>query len=255
MEAIILGSGTSQGIPVIGCKCDICSSKDEKDKRLRSSLLLKAKELNILIDAGPDFRQQMLRESVDKLDAIIFTHEHRDHIGGLDDVRAYNFRTKKPMEIYAEKRVEEFIKKEYSYAVEETEYQGLPRMHFNTIDEQKFEIGDIVITPIRALHNKLPVLGFRIGDFSYLTDCNSISDKEIQKIIGSKTLIIDALRIKQHVSHFSLSEAIEVIKKCKPKQAFLTHISHYLGLHKELKSTLPQNIKPSYDGQVIEFDI
>ncbi len=255
MEAIILGSGTSQGVPVIGCTCKICQSDNEKDKRLRSSLLLKTGELNILIDAGPDFRQQMLREKIDKLDAIVFTHEHRDHIGGLDDVRAFNFRTHEPMQVYAEKRVEDFIRKEYSYAFTNTSYPGIPKLNFNTINENPFQISNIKITPIRAMHSKLPVLGFRIGDLTYLTDLNSISDKELKKIIGSETLIIDALRTKPHTSHFCLDEALQVIKQCNPEKAYLTHISHYLGLHNEMNTQLPENIKLAYDGMKLTFNL
>ncbi|PLX06149.1 MAG: hydrolase [Marinilabiliales bacterium] len=255
MEAIILGSGTSQGVPVIGCKCNVCKSEDTKDHRLRSSLLIKTPELNILIDSGPDFRQQLLREKIDKLDAIIFTHEHRDHIGGLDDVRAFNFMTKSPMDIYAEQRVQEALRREFYYVFSCANYPGIPRLNLNTIDETPFYIGNIKVIPIRAMHYKLPILGFRIGDLSYITDANYISEEEKKKIFGSKILIINALRKKKHISHFSLEESLKIIKDCSPRHAYLTHISHHLGLHKDISLELPENTELSYDGQKIKFNL
>ncbi len=248
MEAIVLGSGTSQGVPVIGCKCKVCQSKNPKDKRLRSSILIKTHNKNILIDAGPDFRMQMLRENIDKLDAILFTHEHKDHIGGLDDVRAFNHMTKSPMEIYAEARVHEALKKEYYYAFVERDYPGIPKLHLNIIDNSEFNIDRVTIKPIRAMHHKLPVLGFRVGDLTYLTDLSYISEIEKQKILGSKIFIVDALRIKPHISHFCLEEALKIIEDCKPQKAYLTHISHYLGLHNDINEILPSNVKLAYDG-------
>ncbi|MDD2636097.1 MAG: MBL fold metallo-hydrolase [Bacteroidales bacterium] len=255
MEAIILGSGTSQGVPVIGCKCDVCRSSNPKDNRLRSSLLLKTNDTNILIDAGPDFRQQMLREKVEVLDAIIFTHEHKDHIAGLDDVRAFNFSTNQPMEIFAERRVQTALKNDYSYVFSGSNYPGIPRLNLNTIDEEPFFIKDIKITPIRVMHYKLPILGFRIGDLTYITDANYIAEEEKLKIIGSKTLIINALRKEKHIAHFSLDESLKIITECSPRKAYFTHIAHQMGLHNEINTLLPEFIELAYDGLKINFNI
>lgn len=253
MEVIILGTGTSQGIPVIGCKCEVCTSKNPHDNRLRSSVLIKIEEINILIDSGPDFRQQMLRQNIDKLDAIVFTHEHKDHIGGLDDVRAFNFLTKKPMEIYAEKRVQEALRREYAYVFSDNNYPGIPRLNLNTIDETPFYIQNIKVTPIRVMHYNLPIFGFRIGDFTYITDANYISEEELQKIFGTKILIINALRKEKHLSHYSLEEALEIIKIISPRKAFLTHISHNMGLHDKINPQLPENVALAYDSQILTF--
>ncbi len=248
MEIIFLGTGTSQGVPVIGCKCPVCISNEKKDKRLRTSLFVKTDKINILIDAGPDFRQQMLRENITKLDAILFTHEHKDHISGLDDIRAFNFMTKKPMEIYAEIRVQKALQKEYSYVFSDNPYPGIPKLNFNTIAEDIFYIDDIKITPIRLMHQHLPILGFRIGDLSYITDANYIAKKEKEKLSGSKVFIINALRREKHISHFTLNEAVEIAKEVGAEKTYLTHISHNMGLHKSIKSELPKNIEPAYDG-------
>lgn len=253
MEVIILGTGTSQGVPVIGCKCEVCTSKNPHDNRLRSSVLIKIEGINILIDSGPDFRQQMLRQNIDRLDAIIFTHEHKDHIGGLDDVRAFNFLTKKPMEIYAEKRVQEALRREYAYVFSDNNYPGIPRINLNTIDEIPFYIQNIKITTIRVMHYNLPIFGFRIGDFTYITDANYISEDELQKIFGTKILIINALRKEKHLSHYSLEEALEIVKIVSPRKAFLTHISHNMGLHDKINTQLPENVSLAYDGQVIKI--
>ncbi|MDD3859279.1 MAG: MBL fold metallo-hydrolase [Bacteroidales bacterium] len=253
MEAIILGSGTSQGVPIIGCNCEVCKSSDKKDKRLRSSLLIKSEKTNIVIDAGPDFRQQMLRESINKLDAIVFTHEHIDHIAGLDDVRAFNYISNKPMEIYAEKRVLNAIKKTFSYIFDDCHYPGIPRLNLNLIDENEFFINEIKIQPIRAMHLNLPILGFKINDLVYITDANFISEEQILKLKDTNILILNSLRIRKHISHFSLSEAVELIKICKPKQAYLTHISHRMGLNKDINKILPDNIKLAFDQQRFYF--
>jgi phosphoribosyl 1,2-cyclic phosphate phosphodiesterase len=255
LEAIILGSGTSQGVPVIGCKCDVCKSRNPKDNRLRASLLLKINNTNILIDAGPDFRQQMLREKVESLDAIIFTHEHKDHIAGLDDVRAFNFSTKQPMEIFAERRVQTALRNDYSYVFSGSNYPGIPRLNLNTIDEEAFFIKDIKITPIRAMHYNLPILGFRIGNLTYITDANYISEEEKLKIIGSKTLIINALRKEKHIAHFSLDEALKIVNECSPRKAYFTHIAHQMGLHNEINTLLPDFTELAHDGLSIKFDI
>ncbi|MDD2584305.1 MAG: MBL fold metallo-hydrolase [Bacteroidales bacterium] len=247
-----LGTGTSQGVPIIGCKCKVCTSQDPKDKRLRSSVLIEHNNKKILIDAGPDFRQQLLRENIGNLDAIILTHEHKDHTGGLDDVRAINYLQKKILPIYCEKRVEYSLHKEYSYAFCKIKYPGVPEFDIKTIDNTPFKIGDITITPIRVYHYKLPILGFRIGNITYITDANRIDPKELEKIFGSEILVLNTIRKEKHISHFSLLEAIEVAKKVNSKATYLTHLSHQIGTHSELSSILPQGIYASYDGLTIE---
>ncbi len=254
MKITFLGTGTSQGVPIIGCDCDICKSNNPKDKRLRSSVLVSVKNYNFLIDAGPDFRQQMLREKISKLDAIILTHEHKDHIGGLDDIRAYNYIRQKPMDIYAEKRVTDSLKQhDFAYVVERKDYPGIPQMEFRDIDENQFNIGDVDIIPIRGLHMHLPVLGFRIDAFAYITDMNYISPTEKEKLKNLDVFVINALRRKKHVSHFCLDEALEIIAEIKPKRSYLTHISHRLGFYEDLLKTLPENVFPAYDGLIIEI--
>jgi len=251
MEVIILGSGTSQGIPVIGCNCNVCRSSDPKDKRLRTSVLIKSEGLNILIDAGPDFRQQMLREGIDKLDAIILTHEHRDHIGGLDDIRAFNYINRAPMSIYAEKRVLNAVEKEFSYAFSNSEYPGIPKFDFRTITEEVFYIENLRIEPIRVMHCNLPVLGFKFENLAFITDASYISEEELLKITNINVLIINALRKSKHISHFSLDEALEVINRCKPNQTLLTHISDRMGLNEEINNELPPFVSLAFDGQKI----
>lgn len=253
MKVTFLGTGTSQGVPVIGCQCLVCKSVDTRDQRLRSSVLIEVDDLVLVIDSGPDFRQQMLRCDVKKLDAILFTHEHKDHIAGLDDVRAFNWINKRPAEVFAEDRVIDAIKTEFAYAFEENPYPGVPKINLNTIDESIFYIGTTKITPIRGKHFNLPVLGFRINDFTYLTDFNAISEKEILKIKGSKILVINGLRKEPHVSHFTIKEAIEVIQKVSPDCAYITHISHQLGLYKQENNTLPKNINLAYDNLILSL--
>jgi phosphoribosyl 1,2-cyclic phosphate phosphodiesterase len=249
LEIVFLGTGTSQGVPVITCQCDVCVSNNPKDKRLRSSVLLRIGGKNIAIDAGPDFRQQMLREDVQVLDAILLTHEHKDHVGGLDDIRAYNYRLKRPMEIYGEKRTLDIIKSsEFSYVFAKNKYPGIPEMNLKYIDENPFKIGDIEIIPVRGLHHRLPVLGFRIENFTYITDMNFIPVEEKNKMKDSEILVINALRKESHISHFTLEQALEIIQEIKPKQAFLTHISHSMGLHDEIEKELPHNVHLAHDG-------
>ncbi len=248
MEITLLGTGTSQGIPVIACSCAVCNSKDEKDKRLRTSALVKSENTTICIDAGPDFRQQMLKENVKYLDAVLITHNHKDHTGGLDDVRAYNWVHKTPMEVYARKDAIRSLKSDYSYAFEEFKYPGVPRISLKEIPYNKFKINDIEITPIEALHLKMPVVGFRIGDLTYLTDANFVSEEEISKISGSKVFIVNALRKEKHISHFNLEEALQLIEKVNPERAYITHISHQMGFYKDVENELPDNVFLGYDG-------
>lgn len=252
-QLTFLGTGTSQGVPVIGCKCKVCSSPDPKDKRLRSSVLVEYMEKKILIDAGPDFRQQLLRENIDNLDAILLTHEHKDHTGGLDDVRAINYIKKKALPIYCEKRVYQSLKREYSYAFSETKYPGVPEFDIRIIDSTPFYIGDIKITPVRVMHYKLPVLGFRIGKISYITDASKISSEELEKIIGSDIFIINSIRKTKHMSHFSLEEALQVARQSNVPEVYLTHLSHQIGTHSELNSQLPEGVHAAFDGLKISI--
>ena len=254
MKVTFLGTGTSQGIPVITCNCPVCRSTDEKDKRFRSSVLIEYMGKVFVIDTGPDFRQQMLREGVQKLDAVLITHQHKDHVAGLDDVRPFNFKQKKAIELYTEKRVEEALKREFAYVFADYRYPGIPEININIIDEKPFEIQGINIIPIRAYHLKLPVLGFRINNFAYITDTNNLPEKEWIKLEGTEVLVLNALRKTSHISHYSLDEAVNVIKKIKPGKAFLTHISHMLGLHDDVQKELPENIHLAYDGLKLKLD-
>lgn len=248
IETIFLGSGTSQGVPVVACQCDVCRSIDEKDKRLRSSLLLKINGVNFVIDAGPDFRQQMLRQEVNTLRAILLTHEHVDHIFGLDDIRSFNWVQGRPTDIYAEVRVQVAIKRIFDYVFADHKYPGIPKMNLHTINDTNFQIDGIEFTPIRCFHHKLPVYGFRIGDLTYITDTNFIPGNEMDKIKGTRILIINALHKQKHISHFNLEEALAVIRKVNPEKAYLTHISHTFGKHAEVQSELPDNVFLAYDG-------
>lgn len=253
MKITFLGTGTSQGIPVITCNCDVCQSGDEKDKRLRTSVLIETESTNIVIDTGPDFRQQMLREKVKKLDAVMFTHEHKDHISGLDDIRSYNYVQQKPMDVYAQHRVLEALKQEFSYVFSEYKYPGIPKVILHEINTNAFKINDVKITPIPVIHLKLPILGYRIGNFGYITDANFIPEESKALLKGLDVLVINALRIKKHISHFNLTEALAVVDELKPQKAFLTHISHYLGKHEEILKMVPRGVEPAYDGLVISI--
>lgn len=253
MKVKILGTGTSQGVPVIACNCQVCQSTDPNDKRLRTAALVQVEGVNIVIDAGPDFRQQMLREKVSDIDAILITHEHRDHIAGLDDVRAFNFMNHKPVDIYAEKRVQEAIKSDFSYSFADNKYPGAPQINLHELTDEPFTINGLKIIPIRAFHYKLPVYGFRIGDFSYITDLNYISEEEKLKLHGTKYLVVDALRKQTHISHYSLPEALDLIKELSPKRAYITHISHQMGLHHDVNEELPHGISLAYDG--LRFEV
>ncbi|NRF40867.1 MBL fold metallo-hydrolase [Pedobacter foliorum] len=248
MKITILGTGTSQGIPVIACNCIVCRSTDYKDKRLRVSVLIETGDKTIVIDSGPDFRYQMLRANVKDLDAILFTHEHKDHVAGLDDIRPFNYLLKKDIEIYATERVQHALKREFSYIFAEAHYPGLPQIDLNTISDEPFSVGETVIVPLDIMHYKLPILGFRINDFVYITDAKTVSEETIAKIKGAKILIVNSLQKEQHISHFTLDEAIEFAQKIGAEQTYLTHISHNMGLHEVVEKELPDNIKLAYDG-------
>lgn len=250
----ILGTGTSSGVPLIACKCPTCLSDDPRDKRLRCSVLIQSDNTTIVIDSGADFRQQMLSNKVDKLDAIVFTHHHNDHISGFDDVRAFNYIQNKSMPIYLNEKTLNYLKQVFSYAFEEPEQigGGVPQLEVNLIDEKKFTVGDIDLEPIPLMHGNLEVFGFRLGNFAYCTDTNFISEESIQKLQNLDILILDALRYNPHPTHFTVAESLEVIAKLKPKKTYLTHIAHQLK-HEEAEAKLPENVFIAYDG--LDFEI
>lgn len=249
MKVTFLGTGTSQGVPVIACPCEICQSSNPKDKRLRTSIKIEINNKVLVIDSGPDFRQQMLRSNTKQLDALIFTHEHKDHIAGMDDIRAFNYFSKKAINIYATTNVQDALKREFHYVFSDEKYPGIPEVKLHTINtEHPFLIEDIQVSPIKVLHYYLPVLGFRIQDFVYITDANHIEPKELDKIRGAKVLVLNALRRQKHISHFTLDEAIAIAQEVKAERTFLTHISHQLGLHNEVEKELPQGTHLGFDG-------
>jgi phosphoribosyl 1,2-cyclic phosphate phosphodiesterase len=253
MKIEFLGTGTSQGVPIIACKCEVCSSVDPKDKRLRTSILVSHNNQHLVVDCGPDFRAQMLRTEIESLEAILFTHAHRDHMAGLDDIRGFNFAMKKSVDIYCEPRVEQAIRREFFYAFEEPKYPGVPEMNMHSIGLEPFELIGIPIIPIQVFHHKLPVLGFRFNDFVYITDANRIEPQEIEKMKGCKVLVLNALRREPHISHFTLAEAISLVDVIKPEVAYFTHISHQLGTHQAVESELPSHIHLAYDGLILDF--
>lgn len=253
LKITFLGTGTSSGVPMIGCKCEVCTSTDKKDKRLRSSILVQSAKTTIIVDTGPDFRYQMLREDIRHLDAVLFTHPHKDHLAGLDDIRAFNFFSKKPMDVYADSLTEEAVRRDFYYAFSDTKYPGIPEINMNTITLEPFIVGDIPVTPIQVWHLKMPVMGFRFGKFTYITDANRIDDNEKEKIMNSEVLVLNALRKTVHISHFNLSQAIELSRELKAEKTYFTHISHQLGKHAEVEAELPDNIHLSYDRLVIEI--
>jgi len=253
LKITFLGTGTSQGVPVIACKCETCKSENPKDKRLRCSLVMNINNKNIIFDCGPDFRYQILRAQIENISAIIFTHSHKDHTAGLDDVRAFNWINKKPVNIYAEKNVQESLKMEFSYIFSKDKYPGIPKLNIHTIHNEVFNIDEIEITPIRGLHYKLPVLGYRVNDVTYITDFNFIDEKEKEKIKNCKILIINALRKEKHISHFTLGEALQIIDDVKPEKAYITHVSHQMGRYDDIQDNLPSNVEFAYDELSIEI--
>jgi len=253
VKVTVLGSGTSQGVPVIGCQCEVCRSLDFRDKRLRVSIHIEVENNSFIIDSGPDFRQQVLRERINALDALIFTHEHKDHTAGMDDIRSFNFLQKRDMPVYGRKQVLDQLKREFAYIFEENKYPGIPQIQLNTIENVPFDINGIEFNPIEVLHYKLPVFGFRVKDFTYITDAKTISIEEKEKINGSKVLILDALQKEDHLSHLTLSEALALIEELDVEMVYLTHISHRMGLHKDVSTELPDNVMLAYDGLQIEL--
>ncbi len=252
LKITFLGTGTSSGVPMIGCDCAVCTSTDKKDNRLRSSILVQSATTSLVVDTGPDFRQQMLREKVKHLDAVLFTHPHKDHLAGLDDIRAFNFFSKKPVDVYADPLTEEAVRRDFYYAFTDTKYPGIPELNMHTISPEPFIVGDIPVMPIQVWHLKMPVLAFRFGKFTYITDANRIEEEEKEKIRGSEVLVLNALRKQKHISHFTLGEAIELVRELRIPGAYFTHISHQLGLHAEIEAELSNGIHLAYDGLVWE---
>jgi phosphoribosyl 1,2-cyclic phosphate phosphodiesterase len=252
LKITFLGTGTSQGVPVIGCDCEVCQSLDYRDKRLRSSIHVQLDDLSLVVDTGPDFRQQMLRERINKLDAVLFTHSHKDHIAGLDDVRAYNYLQQTDMPVYGNADVLSQLKKEFYYAFEKNKYPGIPQLKLHEISSEPFFIGSTRILPLPVLHYQLPVLGFRIHNFSYITDANQIPDQTLELLKGTDTLVLNALQREKHLSHFNLAEATSMAKRIGAKQTYFIHISHKLGCHKTVERELPKSVALAYDGLTIE---
>jgi phosphoribosyl 1,2-cyclic phosphate phosphodiesterase len=253
MKITFLGTGTSQGIPVIACDCKVCRSDNPKDNRLRTSVLIEDNNQTFVIDTGPDFRQQMLRENVQKLDAIIYTHQHKDHVAGMDDIRAFNYKFKKDMDIYCTAEVEEALIREFPYVFSSYKYPGVPEIKIHNIKNEPFNINGVEILPIEGLHYKLPVFGYRINDFVYLTDVSFVSEKEKEKMKGADIIVLDALRKTPHISHFTMEQAVDLLEELQPKQGYLIHISHLMGLHNEVVKELPDFIKPAHDGLVLQL--
>jgi phosphoribosyl 1,2-cyclic phosphate phosphodiesterase len=249
-----LGTGTSQGVPVIACNCEVCTSTSKYDKRLRSSILIEHEGKHIVIDSGPDFRYQMLRLGINHLNAILLTHEHKDHIAGLDDIRAFNYRQNTAIDVFAAPRVQAALKQEFAYIFSDFKYPGIPEVNLKTIGSEPFKVDNIHFTPIEVMHYRLPVLGFRTGDFTYITDAKTISEAEKAKIRGTKILVVNALQKDKHISHLTLSEAIAFAEDIKPLKTYFTHISHRLGMHHNISSELPPDMYLAYDGLQIDLN-
>ncbi len=248
IKVTFLGTGTSQGIPLVACNCNVCTSDNEKDKRTRTSVLIETEKTTLVIDSGPDFRQQLLREKVKRLDAVVFTHEHKDHIAGLDEVRAFNYINKMKMPVYATERVQKALHREFAYIFSDEKYPGIPEVEIFSFDTEPFLVKDILMEPISVLHYKLPVKGFKIKKFAYITDANFIAEDEKEKLRGLDVLVLNALRREPHISHFTFAEAIELVEELKPKKAYFIHMAHQLGLHDEVSKELPDNIELAFDG-------
>lgn len=253
MKVTFLGTGTSQGVPVIACDCRVCTSSDQKDKRLRVSVMIEVQGKVIVIDSGPDFRYQMLRAGVKHLDAIVFTHEHKDHVAGMDDVRAFNFKQQREIDVYAHKRVQEALKREFSYIFSHIKYPGIPRIIMHDITNQPLKVAGVDFQPVEVMHFQLPVFGFRVGDFTYITDAKTVSAEEKEKIKGSEILVINALQKDKHISHFTLQEAIDFAREIGARKTYFTHLSHRMGLHHEITQELPEGIFLAYDGLEVEI--
>lgn len=253
MRITFLGTGTSQGVPVIGCRCPACTSTDSRDKRLRSSVLIQTERTNLLIDAGPDFRQQMLCAGIDRLDGILLTHEHRDHISGLDDVRAFNYLSGKSMPVYAESRVLKVIQREFSYVFDPSPYKGSPQFSLLSMDDSPFIVGDLQVQPIRLFHHRLPIFGFRLNEFAYITDGSYLPPASLAMVSNCNLLAISAIRKEEHYSHFSLSQALDIVALAKPVRACLTHVSHAMGPVITVESELPPGVEFAFDGLVIDI--
>lgn len=238
---------------MIGCDCTVCQSDDRKDQRLRSSILVQSARTTLVVDTGPDFRYQMLREKVSRLDAVLFTHPHKDHMAGLDDIRAFNFFHKRPMDIYADSLSEEAVRRDFYYAFSDTKYPGIPELNLHTISLEPFLVGDIPVQPIQVWHLRMPVLGFRFGKFTYITDANRIEEEEKDKIRGSEVLVLNALRKQKHISHFTLDEAIQLAQELNVRKAYFTHISHQLGRHADVEAELPEKIHLAWDRLRVEM--
>lgn len=253
MRITFLGTGTSQGIPVITCGCEVCRSDDPRDNRLRVSILIETEDKTIVIDSGPDFRYQMLRAKVKDLDAIVYTHEHKDHVAGLDDIRPFNYMLRKNIDIYATTQVQQALKREFSYIFAEKVYPGTPKINVHTIGHENFNIGNTEFIPLDIMHYKLPILGYRMGDFTYLTDVKTVPQSTINKIRGTKVLVVNALQREEHISHFTLAEALAFAAEIGAGTTYFTHISHNLGRHADVEKELPSNIRLAYDGLSIEI--
>lgn len=253
MKITFLGTGTSQGVPVIACQCKVCRSLDFRDKRLRTSLHIEQEGRHLVIDSGPDFRQQILQNQIPTLDALLFTHEHQDHIAGLDDVRPFNYLQGKATPIYGSQSVIKRLRKSFDYVFAAKKYPGIPQLELHQIKNEPFQLIGLTFQPIQVMHYKLPVFGFRVGDFTYITDANFIAPEELEKVKGTKILVLNALRRTKHISHFTLEEAIEVIEKVQPEKGYLTHISHLMGTHQHVSAELPEHIELAYDGLRLEI--